>query len=160
MASSLSNFRANTKYDTAANTPNENPELSRVHNQNKFYSFLNELLISVFAFFLSLTLKVTQYPSSISREIQPWPSRFQRPSDLYKVVVTNSQHPPLMQDRSWSLAVPYKEQRYFHTPSESIANNYTPTANKLQIKNLSQSVKTLKRDYVVLKPSKIELAEN
>ena len=65
-----------------------------------------------------------------------------------------------MQDRSWSLAVPYKEQRYFHTPSESIANNYTPTANKLQIKNLSQSVKTLKRDYVVLKPSKIELAEN
>lgn len=58
-----------------------------------------------------------------------------------------------MQDRSWSLAVPYKEQRYFHTPSESIANNYTPTANQLKIKNLQQSVKSIKRDYSVLRPS-------
>ncbi len=92
----------------------------------------------------------TQYPSSISKEIQPWPSKFQKPSDLYRVVVTNSQHPPLMQDRSWSLAVPYKEQKYFHTPSESIANNYTPTANQLKIRNLSQSFKAIskKRDLI------------
>ncbi len=96
---------------------------------------------------------MTQYPSSISKELQPWPSRFNDPSDLYRVVVKNSQHPPLMQDRSWNLAVPYKEQRHFHTPSESIANNYTPTANQLKIKNLSQCVKSIKRDYSVLKPS-------
>jgi hypothetical protein len=50
-----------------------------------------------------------------------------------------------MQNKSWNIAVPYKEQRFFHTPSESIANNYTPSANQLKIKNLVQSVKTLKR---------------
>jgi len=43
-----------------------------------------------------------------------------------------------MQSKSWNLAVPFKEQRFSHTPSESIANNYTPTANDLKIKNLAQ----------------------
>lgn len=81
------------------------------------------------------------FPSSISRELQPWPSNFQSPSDLYKLVVNNSQHPPLMQSKSWNLAVPFCEQRYSHTPSESIANNYTPTANDLKIKNLPQKTK-------------------
>jgi hypothetical protein len=81
---------------------------------------------------------VYNYPSSIAREIQPWPSSFERPSNLYKLVVNNSQHPPLMQSKSWNLAVPFKEQRFTHTPSESIANNYTPTANELKIKSLNQ----------------------
>lgn len=47
-----------------------------------------------------------------------------------------------MQNKSWNLAVPYKEQKFFHTPSESIANNYTPSANKLKIRNLQLSVKS------------------
>ena len=68
--------------------------------------------------------------------MQPWPRNFQKPSDLYQVVVNHSQHPPLMQTKSWNLAVPFKEQRFYHTPSESIANNYTPTATNLKIKNL------------------------
>lgn len=75
----------------------------------------------------------------ISKELQPWPSSstsFQKPSDLYTMVVTNSLYPPLMQQKSWNIAVPFREQRFSHTPSESIANNYTPTANKLKIKNL------------------------
>jgi len=39
------------------------------------------------------------------------------------------------------LAVPFREQRYSHTPSESIANNYTPSANELKVKSLpSQNV--------------------
>lgn len=41
-----------------------------------------------------------------------------------------------MQSRSWNLAVPYREQRFAHTPSESIANNYTPTASELKLKLL------------------------
>jgi dynein heavy chain len=41
-----------------------------------------------------------------------------------------------MQFRSWNLAVPYREQRFAHTPSESIANNYTPTAAELKLKLL------------------------
>jgi hypothetical protein len=82
-----------------------------------------------------------KFASSVSRELQPWPSNFQKPSDLYKLVVNNSKHPPLMQPKSWNLAVPFREQRYSHTPSESIANNYTPSANELKVKSLpSQNV--------------------
>ena len=77
-----------------------------------------------------------KFASSVSRELQPWPSNFQKPSDLYKLVVNNSQHPPLMQPKSWNLAVPFREQRYSHTPSESIANNYTPSANDLKVKRV------------------------
>jgi dynein heavy chain len=72
--------------------------------------------------------------------MQPWPTNFDKPSDLYKLVVNNSQHPPLMQSKSWNLAVPFREQRFSHTPSESIANNYTPTANDLKIKNLNRLI--------------------
>lgn len=83
----------------------------------------------------------SKFSSSVSRELQPWPSNFDKPSELYKLVLTNSQHPPLMMSNSWNLAVPFKEQRYSHTPSESIANNYTPSANDLKIKNLAQQNK-------------------
>ena len=41
-----------------------------------------------------------------------------------------------MKDMSWTQAAPYKETMYHRTPSESIANNYTPTANELKMKNL------------------------
>jgi hypothetical protein len=82
----------------------------------------------------------TAFASSVSRELQPWPSNFQKPSDLYKLVVNNSKHPPLMQSKSWNLAVPFREQRYSHTPSESIANNYTPSANELKLKTLPPQV--------------------
>ncbi|CAF0812221.1 unnamed protein product [Brachionus calyciflorus] len=80
--------------------------------------------------------ELNKYASSISRELQPWPMNYDRPSELYKFVLNNSQHPPLMQTKSWNLAVPFIEQKYSNTPSESIANNYTPTARNLKIKNL------------------------
>jgi dynein heavy chain len=41
-----------------------------------------------------------------------------------------------MKDMSWTQAAPYKETMYHRTPSESIANNYTPTANEMKMKNL------------------------
>jgi dynein heavy chain len=80
--------------------------------------------------------EIVKFTSSVSREMQTWPSNFDKPSDLYRKVVTNGHHPPLMQFRSWNLAVPYREQRFAHTPSESIANNYTPTAAELKLKLL------------------------
>ena len=83
--------------------------------------------------------ELNKYASSISRDLQPWPINYVRPSELYNFVLSNSQHPPLMQAKSWNLAVPFIEQRYSHTPSESIANNYTPSAKNLKIRNLPQS---------------------
>ncbi|RNA04575.1 dynein heavy chain axonemal [Brachionus plicatilis] len=83
--------------------------------------------------------ELNKYASSISRELQPWPNSYNQPSELYKFVLNNSRHPPLMQTKSWNLAVPFIEQRYSHTPSESIANNYTPSAKNLKIKNLPQT---------------------
>lgn len=57
-------------------------------------------------------------------------------SDLFALVVSKNQYPQLMQAHSWNLAVPFVEQRFSNTPSESIANNFTPTASKLKIRNL------------------------
>lgn len=59
-----------------------------------------------------------------------------KPSDLFALVLSKNEYPQLMQAKSWNIAVPFIEQRFSHTPSESIANNFTPTANKLKIRNL------------------------
>eukprot|EP00057_Strongylocentrotus_purpuratus_P008145 XP_011662619.1 PREDICTED: uncharacterized protein LOC105437570 [Strongylocentrotus purpuratus] len=59
-----------------------------------------------------------------------------QPSDLYQIVLKHSEHPPIMQGNSWTLAAPFKEQKFHRTPSESIANNYTPSASHLKIKSL------------------------
>lgn len=41
-----------------------------------------------------------------------------------------------MKGTSWTLASPFKEQKYHRSPSESIANNYTPSASDLKLKDL------------------------
>ena len=41
-----------------------------------------------------------------------------------------------MKGSSWTKAAPYKETQYHRTPSESIANNYSPSAQELKLKNL------------------------
>ena len=53
-----------------------------------------------------------------------------------QIVLRHSEHPPIMKGTSWTLAAPFKEQKYHRTPSESIANNYTPTASDLKLKEL------------------------
>eukprot|EP00794_Sanderia_malayensis_P008808 gene8808-9750_t len=58
------------------------------------------------------------------------------PSDLYRIVMKHSEHPPIMRPSSWTHAVPFKETAHHRTPSESIANNYTPSASNLKIRNL------------------------
>jgi len=46
-----------------------------------------------------------------------------------------------MNSASWTLAAPFKEQRYHRSPSESIANNYTPTVQDFKIKELARQLK-------------------
>lgn len=53
-----------------------------------------------------------------------------------QIVLRNSEHPPIMKGTSWTLAAPFKEERHHRTPSESIANNYTPSASDLKMKDL------------------------
>ncbi|NXT35371.1 DYH3 protein, partial [Pelecanoides urinatrix] len=53
-----------------------------------------------------------------------------------QLVLKSSCYPPLMQQASWTLAAPFKEQSYYRSPSDSIANNYTPTARDLKLKNV------------------------
>ncbi|XP_048465622.1 dynein axonemal heavy chain 3 [Rhincodon typus] len=67
------------------------------------------------------------------------PNHCSEASELYKTVLRHSRHPPIMQDISWPLAIPFKEQRYYRSPSESIGNNYTPTASNLKIKDLKHA---------------------
>ncbi|KAK0675118.1 DYH3 protein, partial [Pygoscelis papua] len=53
-----------------------------------------------------------------------------------QLVLKSSCYPPLMQRASWTLAAPFKEQSYYRSPSDSIANNYTLTARDLKLKNV------------------------
>ncbi|KAG9349924.1 hypothetical protein JZ751_026277, partial [Albula glossodonta] len=68
----------------------------------------------------------------------PERSTTEEPSELYQIVLQHNQHPPIIQDTSWTLAVPFKEQRHHRTPSESIGNNYSPQARDLKIRNLQR----------------------
>lgn len=70
-------------------------------------------------------------------ELPPLPaSASAAPSELYQLVLKSNCYPPLMQQASWTLAAPFKEQSYYRSPSDSIANNYTPTARDLKLKNV------------------------
>ncbi|XP_038618403.1 dynein heavy chain 3, axonemal [Tachyglossus aculeatus] len=77
-------------------------------------------------------------------ELPPLPASVtEGPSELYQTVMNHSFYPPLMQRTSWTLAVPFKEQQHYRCPSDSIANNYTLTAQDLKLKdmqNIYQSV--------------------
>lgn len=44
----------------------------------------------------------------------------------------------ILQDRSWTKSVPYKNWFTYLKPSESIANSYTPSAAKFRIKQLGK----------------------
>ncbi|XP_062847578.1 dynein axonemal heavy chain 3 [Trichomycterus rosablanca] len=57
-------------------------------------------------------------------------------SDLYQMVLQNKHFPPIMQNPSWTLAAPFKDERRYRTPSECIGNNYSPRARHLKITQL------------------------
>ncbi|XP_034748215.1 dynein heavy chain 3, axonemal isoform X1 [Etheostoma cragini] len=67
------------------------------------------------------------------------------PSELYQTVLRHSHHAPILQTNSWTLAVPFKEQRYHRAPSESIGNNYSPWAQDLKIVNLQHRRHTFRQ---------------
>ncbi|XP_065540385.1 dynein axonemal heavy chain 3 [Lathamus discolor] len=72
-------------------------------------------------------------------EIPPLPaSASAAPSELYQLVLNSSCYPPLMQQASWTLAAPFKEQNYYRSLSDSIANNYTLSAQDLNMKNVNK----------------------
>ena len=61
-------------------------------------------------------------------------------SELYKQVVGNNEYGPLLKsDKAWTKCAPYKEQKHFRTPSESIGNNFRPTAQDLKIEAVPPS---------------------
>jgi dynein heavy chain len=70
--------------------------------------------------------------------LPPLPPAAEEPSELYKMVLKHSEYPPIMKHQSWTLASPYKEEKHHRAPSESIANNYTPTVSDLKLKDLSK----------------------
>lgn len=57
-------------------------------------------------------------------------------SVLLQIYLLNSQYPPILQNHSRTLAVPYKELRHHRTPCESIGNNYSPRGQNLKIQHL------------------------
>ncbi|KAI3380917.1 hypothetical protein SNEBB_002522 [Seison nebaliae] len=65
-----------------------------------------------------------------------WPENIGPESQLYQKIVKKAQYPPILQQSSWTIASPYKEQAFFHRPTEAIANNYSPAANHLRLKEL------------------------
>jgi len=55
--------------------------------------------------------------------------------------VKKTERPPIINTASYTLASPYKEQRHHRTPSESIANNYTPTVQDIKIREIARRFK-------------------
>lgn len=64
------------------------------------------------------------------------PSSHDQPSPLYQLVLDNLENPPILKRASWTRAAPFKEERHARSPSESIANNFTPTAANLKLRAL------------------------
>ncbi|KAM4697749.1 dynein axonemal heavy chain 3 [Rhinophrynus dorsalis] len=81
---------------------------------------------------------------SISRGIPTLPTlpaaSAREPSELYQLILQHSNYPPLMQTTSWTLAAPFKEQRYHRNPSNSIANNYSLAAQDLRLRELPKKM--------------------
>ncbi|CAF4055950.1 unnamed protein product, partial [Adineta steineri] len=90
----------------------------------------------------SKALVAPSYPSSVTKPLAPWPRNQGEVSELYKVVLNHSTHPPLVQPDSWTVAAPFKEQKHVRTAVESIANNFSPDAQRLDIRKLPQAKQT------------------
>ncbi|CAH8646697.1 unnamed protein product [Heterobilharzia americana] len=54
------------------------------------------------------------------------------------MVTRNALHPPLMNAFSLTQASPFKEQKYWRSPSQSIGNNFSPNAANLSILTLAK----------------------
>ncbi|CAL8075896.1 unnamed protein product [Calicophoron daubneyi] len=59
------------------------------------------------------------------------------PSSLYVMVTRNAKHPPLMNPFTLTKAQPFKEQRHWRPPSQSIGNNFSPQAVNISLNKLA-----------------------
>ncbi|KAG5443966.1 Dynein heavy chain 3, axonemal [Clonorchis sinensis] len=59
------------------------------------------------------------------------------PSSLYAMVTRNATHPPLMNPFSLTQASPFKEQKHWRPPSQSIGNNFSPAAADISLNKLA-----------------------
>ena len=69
--------------------------------------------------------------------------------------MTRNAHPPLMAHPGWTLAIPFKEAKYFRTPSESIGNNFSPNANRLRLQEMQRPAKRSRKSPGSETPSSI-----
>ncbi|TPP61489.1 Dynein heavy chain axonemal [Fasciola gigantica] len=60
------------------------------------------------------------------------------PSSLYVMVSRNAKHPPLMNPFTLTKASPFKEQKHWRPPSQSIGNNFSPAAVDIQLDMLAR----------------------
>eukprot|EP00117_Sycon_ciliatum_P023820 scpid1450/ scgid20157/ Dynein heavy chain 3, axonemal; Axonemal beta dynein heavy chain 3; Ciliary dynein heavy chain 3 len=58
-----------------------------------------------------------------------------------KDVVLRQMYPPIMQNCSWTKAAPFKEERFARTPSESIANCFSPQLADVRIRDMRRSLR-------------------
>ena len=88
-------------------------------------------------------------PAAKARSLLPSipvvPSSHEQPSPLYKLVLDNLENPPLLKGASWTKAAPFKEDKYARTPSESIANNYTPSACNIKLRALRRRTRSSRK---------------
>ncbi|CAH8618645.1 unnamed protein product [Heterobilharzia americana] len=78
-------------------------------------------------------LPTPTFSCSSTEKLPPLPpvAKPEAPSSLYAMVTRNALHPPLMNAFSLTQASPFKEQKYWRSPSQSIGNNFSPNAANL-----------------------------
>ena len=64
--------------------------------------------------------------------------REQQLAELESYEEDQQHYPPLLKRFSWTMAAPFKEERYHRAVSDSIANNYSPRASQLNLANISK----------------------
>ncbi|CAH8660135.1 unnamed protein product [Schistosoma rodhaini] len=85
--------------------------------------------LSTPTFSCSSTEKLPPLPPIVKPEV---------PSSLYAMVTRNATHPPLMNAFTLTKASPFKEQKYWRSPSQSIGNNFSPNAANLSMQSLAK----------------------
>ncbi|KAJ9576848.1 hypothetical protein L9F63_006622, partial [Diploptera punctata] len=72
------------------------------------------------------------------------------PSHLVQELKKKHEFPPLMMEKSWTKAVPYRDSSEYLKPSESIGSCYTPSARKLKIQDLPPRRRKLPKQNFML----------
>eukprot|EP00842_Homolaphlyctis_polyrhiza_P004869 jgi/Hompol1/5383/HPOL_004407-RA len=66
----------------------------------------------------------------------------------------NADLPPLLKKFSWTLAAPFKEEKFHRAVSDSIGNNYSPNATDISLKQMQKRSRSTQADEEVAKRHK------